>query len=499
VLWTRPAARVVVAVAAMFVGSLGTLSAAPPSVPERVAQQTPPPPPGPATTAPGLPQQTPPPAPPGPQTPPPEAAPPPAAPPPAAPPPAAPPPAAPAPDFGTPPSGEIPILFNDHHVYAKPDRLKQNRVLAALVRGNTILVPLRSMFEQMGATVSYDPGTRTAHVSKTGSDVSVTIGKPEVVINGETRPLDVPPEIYQGSVVVPIRVLSEGMGAYVQWVPDRRVVVVRYVVAAPPPPPTAPPTLPPPPPTAPPTPSPKPKPRYDDHFIVGDYIFAPKVFNEFSPGNAHLGASGAFRAAAEFDVGGLTFMAEATGTQYQYDHFGNLDNIVPRNTTCGPALAGSSGCVTIIGQTSSVYVPSELLLDRDIDGRFGFKVASPRLYIAAAYLWRNTNYGYPQQHGFGFGVEKLPDYNEPFTFFGSYYYYPNVKGAWADPTTGIGYDPAYNVQRFGGGISFRIFPLGGYSGINFEIGGIGDRGNVKAAFPTGFRHYSGFAGLGVNF
>ena len=35
-------------------------------------------------------------------------------------------------DFGTPPSGEVPILFNDHHVYAKPDTLRQGRVLAAI-------------------------------------------------------------------------------------------------------------------------------------------------------------------------------------------------------------------------------------------------------------------------------------------------------------------------------------------------------------------------------
>ncbi len=132
-------------------------------------------------------------------------------------------------DFGTPPSGEVPILFNDRHVYSKPDRLKANRVLAALVRGNTILIPLRSMFEQMGATVSYDPASKTVDVSKPGSDVKVTVGRPEVVINGESRPLDVPPEIYKGAVVVPVRVISEGMGAYVQWVPDRRIVVVRYV------------------------------------------------------------------------------------------------------------------------------------------------------------------------------------------------------------------------------------------------------------------------------
>ncbi|MGA8840781.1 MAG: copper amine oxidase N-terminal domain-containing protein, partial [Candidatus Aquilonibacter sp.] len=148
-----------------------------------------------------------------------------------------------------PPAQEIPILFNDHHVYATPDTLKQGRVLAALVRGDTILVPLRSMFEQTGATVTYDAGSKTVHVTKPGADVQVTVGVPEVTINGEKRPLDVPPEIYQGVVVVPVRVISEGMGAYVQWVPDRQLVVVRYIPATPPP--TA---APPPPATAPPPP-----------------------------------------------------------------------------------------------------------------------------------------------------------------------------------------------------------------------------------------------------
>ena len=44
-------------------------------------------------------------------------------------------------DFGTPPSGEVPILFNDTHVYAKPDTLRQGRVLAALVRGAAAAMP----------------------------------------------------------------------------------------------------------------------------------------------------------------------------------------------------------------------------------------------------------------------------------------------------------------------------------------------------------------------
>src|SRR5579864_6626075 len=91
--------------------------------------------------------------------------------------------AAPPANFGSPPSGQYPILFNDHHVYAKPSADSKGRVLAALVRGSTVLVPLRSMFEQMGATVSYDAETKTVDVSKPGSDIKVTVRKAEVVIN----------------------------------------------------------------------------------------------------------------------------------------------------------------------------------------------------------------------------------------------------------------------------------------------------------------------------
>ncbi|MBV8583541.1 MAG: copper amine oxidase N-terminal domain-containing protein, partial [Candidatus Eremiobacteraeota bacterium] len=220
--------------------------------------------------------------------------------------------AAPPANFGSPPSGQIPILYNDHHVYSKPDVLKQARVLAALVRGGTLLIPLRSMFEQMGATVSYAAGTKTVTVSKPGAEVKVTVGKPEVVINGESRPLDVPPMIYQGTVLVPVRVISEGMGAYVQWVPDQHVVVVRYIPPTPPPTPapTEAPTAPPPTPT--PTPAPTP---YWDHYVAGDYIISPKVYNEFNPGtttsNNTNGFSYRIHGAVEFPLFNLPWMVSA--------------------------------------------------------------------------------------------------------------------------------------------------------------------------------------------
>jgi Copper amine oxidase N-terminal domain len=403
-------------------------------------------------------------------------------------------------DFGTPPSGEVPILFNDHHVYSKPDRLKQNRVLAALVRGNEILVPLRSMFEQMGATVSYDPASKTADVSKPGSDVKVTVGKPEVVINGESRPLDVPPEIYKGAIVVPVRVISEGMGAYVQWVPEKKLVVVRYVAApVPTPPPTAPPTPPPtpkptpppPPPTPTPTPAPTAKPVNYEHFIVGDYVFHPKVYNEFSNGIVGNNNSFAARGAIEFPAFGLPWMLEGDYRSYQYQHNGSF----PAGTSAA-SVPGDPGNVTVIGGSGQVYVPGFRATDTDIDGRFALKVADPRLYVGVGYLSRSENYGYPRQGGVGFGVEKLPDLDQPFSVYGSVWYYPDVSASFTSASANGQFSYRALKYEVGG-----TYVLGSFSGIGIFIDGgyLGDSYRSKSLAPSDSTHNGPYVGLGLKF
>jgi hypothetical protein len=416
-------------------------------------------------------------------------------------------PAVPPANFGSPPSGQIPILYNDHHVYAKPDELKQGRVLAALVRGGTILIPLRSMFEQMGATVSYDPGTKTVDVTKPGADVKVTVGKPEVVINGETRPLDVPPEIYQGHVVVPVRVISEGMGAYVQWVPDKRLVVVRYVVPTPaPPPPTAAPA------TAPPTAAPTPVPTpVVTAFVAGDYIISPKVYNEFSPGNTGSNNNGGFsyriHGAWEFDTIGLPWMIEGDYRQYNYPHTQTAATTAAnQNQICdglnGHAASGDPGCVTAIGGQFQTFVPAFNAKDYDLDARLGLKVLDPRIYIGVGYMWRTGNYGYPRLSNVGFGVEKLPDLNQNgFTWFGSAYYYPNVKGTGnycitLGCTTPSATTLAYNILKYDIG---GAFTFGSNVPIYVEFGFLGDKGTGKTNAPSDFTHAGPYIGLGLKF
>lgn len=387
---------------------------------------------------------------------------------------------APAPDFGSPPSGAIPILYNDHHVYSKPDTLRQGRVLAALVRNGTVLIPLRSMFEQMGASVAYDPSSQTVTVSKAGAQVQVTVGRPVVVINGESRPLDVPPIMYHGTILVPVRVISEGMGAYVQWVPDQHLVVVRYIPPTPPPPPAPPPpsAMPPPPPTPAPPPPPA---RYNDLYVAGDYIFSPKVYNEFSPGNAGTG-SYAVRGAAEFTTWNIPWMIAGDYRSWQYPH------------DCASALDPECS-VTNIGGVGSSFVPAFTAHEQDVDARLGIRIAEPRIYIGVGYLWRSNNYGYPTIQGWGFGAEKLPDLDHAFSLYGSVWYYPNANGTYYD-TFGAPWELAYRVLKYQIGATIVL----GHSPLFIDLGWLGDSARTaNANDPSPWTHNGPYAGLGIKF
>ncbi len=409
-------------------------------------------------------------------------------------------------DFGVPPSGEVPILFNDHHVYAKPSRLQKGRTLVAIVRKNTILVPLRSMFEQTGAAVSYDASTKTVDVSKPGADVKVTVGKAWVVINGQERPLDVPPEIYRGDVVVPLRVISEGMGAYVQWVADKHIVVIRYVEAEPPEAPVTP--MPTPRATTAPTPTPVPsvaptaEQRVFDHYISADYIIAPKIYNELSSGNTG-NKSFTVKGAVEFPLFGPTWEVSADYRHFLYPHRSNAE------TGICPAV-GDPGCVTTIGYQNTqrvtglgqVYVNAFTAQENDLDAHFGLQVINPHVFIAVGGLFKNYNYlGYPHLSGFGFGLEKLPDFEGPFSLYGSAFYYPHVSGTYTYPASaatgtlaGGKASLAYGEWRYevGGTVTFGKF-------VYLDFGYLGERDYAKADAPSNTSANGPYVGLGLHF
>ena len=402
-------------------------------------------------------------------------------------------------NFGSPPSGEIPILYNDHHVYSTPDRNKAGRVLAALVKNGTILVPLRSMFEAMGATVSWDPASKTATAQKTGASVQVTLGKNEAVINGEARPLDVPPEMYKGAVVVPIRVMSEALGAYVQWVPDRRIAVVRYVPPTPVPPPPPPP---PPPPTPAPTPTPTPAPAAPTYlgFVQGAYVFH-RISNEFA---AQATTTGSYNYS-----GALLFEPFAIKAGLRSDQYNTTVNgLAPSPAVvCNPSLSPNPVAPgtpvtffsTIDGGTC--FVPQFKARQTYGYANLEYKIFNPHFYLAAGYAGWATNYGYPKLNGVGFGLEKLPDLENIFALHGSYFYYPNAYASYTvnDPNSnnfGVTYVQKYGIQTYDVGLDYvfsKQFPVYLYAGWN------GDVMVARANAPINQTHSGPYVGLGFRF
>jgi len=383
-------------------------------------------------------------------------------------------PTAPAMDFGSPPSGEVPILFNDHHVYANPDTLRQGRVLAALVKDGEILVPVRSMFEQMGATVSYDAASKSVKASKPGSDVQVTLGKNEVLINGESRPLDVPPMMYKGVMLVPVRVISEALGAYVQWVPEQHVCVVRYI------PPTPVPT-PPPPPTPAPTPVPTPVPPAPSYigYVQGGYSLS-RVYNEYASGVSSTGASYVASGAYLFNP----FAVKVDWRQNQY-----LTTAIAPGTPTTQFNTIDGGVAT---------TPQFLARQSTLDGRLEYQIFKPHIYVGLGYLQASNNYGNPSVTGGGVGLEKLPDFTGGLGWYGSFFYYMNPRGTYTVPTgpnAGVQYTTAYQIYKYDLGIDYGFgdlpfYVLGGYSG---------DKYTHKQASPSDETHSGLYAGLGVKF
>ncbi|HEY3247386.1 MAG TPA: copper amine oxidase N-terminal domain-containing protein [bacterium] len=112
--------------------------------------------------------------------------------------------------------------------------------------GGRVLVPLRGVFERLGAYVQWDPRTNTVSATKPGTTVQLQIGSRQAYVNGRLVTLDVPPMVVQGRTLVPLRFVSEAMGARVDWDPSARTVFITSgTVAQPPQPPTPAPPMPP--------------------------------------------------------------------------------------------------------------------------------------------------------------------------------------------------------------------------------------------------------------
>ncbi|UHA75115.1 copper amine oxidase N-terminal domain-containing protein [Paenibacillus sp. 481] len=87
-----------------------------------------------------------------------------------------------------------------------------------------VLVPFAAIFEAMDASVNWNQRTKTVTASKSGKTITLKLGSKTAVVNGRTVKLDVPAQTKRGRTLVPIRFVSESMGARV-WMQSNTVYV----------------------------------------------------------------------------------------------------------------------------------------------------------------------------------------------------------------------------------------------------------------------------------
>lgn len=98
---------------------------------------------------------------------------------------------------------------------------------------NTTYLPLRSIFTQLGAKVSWDNTNKVASLSANinGQAKSITVDytKQKLFVNGVPIPLNQELFIADGSAYLPLRLVSEGLGAKVDWDQETKEIHITSV------------------------------------------------------------------------------------------------------------------------------------------------------------------------------------------------------------------------------------------------------------------------------
>ena len=112
---------------------------------------------------------------------------------------------------------EIKIYVNDKKVVSD---------IAPVITDDRVLIPVRAIFEALGAEVLWDEETKTV-ISVMGEDtVTMKIGDKKLDVNGEIKELDVAAQIVKDRTLVLVRAVSESFGCDVLWDANSKTITI---------------------------------------------------------------------------------------------------------------------------------------------------------------------------------------------------------------------------------------------------------------------------------
>jgi hypothetical protein len=92
--------------------------------------------------------------------------------------------------------------------------------------GDRTMVPMRAIFDALGAEVRWNGTTQTITATKGETVIVLRLGNNMATINGVATPLDQPAVAIDGRTLVPLRFVGDALGAGVRWDGEARTVTI---------------------------------------------------------------------------------------------------------------------------------------------------------------------------------------------------------------------------------------------------------------------------------
>ncbi|NEU30603.1 copper amine oxidase N-terminal domain-containing protein [bacterium LRH843] len=128
----------------------------------------------------------------------------------------------------------IPFLLINHNAYAATTiNVNINGQTLyfdqpPIIEKGRVMVPMRTIFEVVGAKVEWSPKTQTVKATKGNTIILLPLNSKQATINGTKKSLDVPAKSVGGRTLVPLRFVSEALGSTVEWKPAQSLVDITY-------------------------------------------------------------------------------------------------------------------------------------------------------------------------------------------------------------------------------------------------------------------------------
>lgn len=89
-----------------------------------------------------------------------------------------------------------------------------------------VLVPLRDIFEALGAKIEWDESTKTVTAKKGGVLITYSVGSLTGNRNNEIINIPVPGRLVEGTTMIPLRFVGEALGAAISWDEHSKTVLI---------------------------------------------------------------------------------------------------------------------------------------------------------------------------------------------------------------------------------------------------------------------------------